>query len=77
MRGGANMELNPREQQIVDAMKMLGATSETSYKQVDDIARRANMDKNTTANLLMSLVNKKVVKRVAREKSAAYYLMQA
>lgn len=71
------MELNPREQQIVDAMKMMGATSESSYKQVDDIARKANVDKNTAANMLVNLVSKKIVKRVAREKSAAYYLLKA
>ena len=71
------MELNPREQQIADAMKLLGATSESTIKQVDDIARKANLDKNTATNLLTNLVNKKVIKRVAREKFAAYYLLQA
>jgi predicted transcriptional regulator len=71
------MELNPREQQIVDAMKNLGATSEATARQVDDVAKKATLDKNTTANFLMSLVNKKVVKRVAREKVAIYYLLQA
>jgi len=70
------MELTEREQKIVDAMKMLGATSMDKLKTADDVARKAVVPKNLVAVDLLSLANKKVVKRVVREKSAGYYLLQ-
>jgi len=70
------MELTEREQKIVDAMKMLGATSVDKLKTADDVARKAVVPKNLVAVDLLSLANKKVVKRVVREKSAGYYLLQ-
>jgi DNA-binding IscR family transcriptional regulator len=70
------MELTEREQKIVDAMKMLGATSGDKLKTADDVARKAVIPKNLVAVDLLSLANKKVVKRVVREKSAGYYLLQ-
>ena len=70
------MELTEREQKIVDAMKMLGATSVDKLKTADDVARKAVVPKNLVAVDLLSLANKKVVKRIVREKSAGYYLLQ-
>jgi len=70
------MELTEREEKIVDAMKMLGATSMDKLKTADDVARKAVLPKNLVSNDLISLANKKVVKRVVREKSAGYYLLQ-
>ena len=70
------MELTEREQKIVDALKMLGATSMDKLKTADDVARKAVVPKNLVAVDLLSLANKKVVKRVVREKSAGYYLLQ-
>jgi len=35
------------------------------------------MPKGKVANIVLSLVNKRVVKRIAREKAAGYYLLQA
>ena len=70
------MELNSREQQVVDALKELGASNDKGAKQVDDIAKKAALDKNTTANMLTNLTNKKVAKRITKEKSSLYYLLQ-
>jgi DNA-binding IscR family transcriptional regulator len=70
------MELTEREQKIVDAMKMLGATSGDKLKTADDVARKSVLPKNLVAVDLLSLANKKIVKRVVREKSAGYYLLQ-
>jgi DNA-binding IscR family transcriptional regulator len=70
------MELTEREQKIVDAMKMLGATSTDKLKTADDVARKAVVPKNLVAVDLLALANKKIVKRVVREKSAGYYLLQ-
>jgi DNA-binding IscR family transcriptional regulator len=70
------MELTDREKKIVDAMKILGATGPDKLKTADDIAKKAVLPKNLVANDLLALANKKVVKRVAREKAAGYYLIQ-
>ena len=70
------MELTDREKKIVDALKMLGATAMDKLKTADDIARKAALPKNLVSNDLLTLSNKKVVKRVAREKAAGYYLLQ-
>ena len=69
------VELEDREKKIVDALKMLGATGEDKLKTADDISRKAVLPKNIVANLLLTLSNKKVVKRVVREKAAGYYLL--
>ncbi|MEM5829675.1 MAG: transcriptional regulator [Candidatus Aenigmatarchaeota archaeon] len=71
------MELTPEEAKVVEAMKSLKAVSEDKIKDADQIAKAAMMPKGKVANLLLSLMNKKVVKRVAREKAAGYYLLQA
>lgn len=71
------MELNDQEQAIVAAMKELGATAQEKMKTADDIARKACISKSFVANALINLANKKVVKRVVREKAAGYFLLQA
>ena len=70
------MELTDREKKIVDTLKTLGATTMDKLKTADDIARKAVLPKNLVANDLLTLSNKKVVKRVVREKAAGYYLLQ-
>jgi DNA-binding IscR family transcriptional regulator len=69
------VDLDDREKKVVDALKMLGATAEDKLKTADDISRKAVLPKNIVANLLLTLSNKKVVKRVVREKAAGYYLL--
>lgn len=70
------MELTEDERKVVEAFKMLKATEENKLKTVDHVAKAAMMPKGKVANIIMSLLNKKVVKRVAREKAAGYYLIQ-
>jgi len=69
------IELNPLEQLIVNAMKELGATKEQSLKTADDIAKKTNRPKSMVTNALVMLAQKGVIKRVAREKAAGYYLI--
>jgi len=57
-------------------LKMLGATSMDKLKTADDVARKAVVPKNLVSVDLLALANKKVVKRIVREKSAGYYLLQ-
>jgi DNA-binding IscR family transcriptional regulator len=68
------MELSEEEKKVVEAMKNLRAT-ENNLRDADKIAKAAMMPKGKVANILLSLVNKKIVKRVARGKAAGYYLI--
>ena len=68
-------ELNPIEQLVVGAMKELGATKDTSIKTADDIMKKCNRPKGMVNNVLMGLVQKGVIKRVAREKASGYFLV--
>jgi predicted transcriptional regulator len=70
------VELSPIEQMVVKAMQELGASKDTALKTADDIAKKTNRPKGLVTNTLVSLSQKGVAKRVAREKSAGYYLMQ-
>ncbi len=70
------VELTDMERKVVDAMKSLKATSPDQLKTVDHIAKAAMLPKSRVAQIIQTLVNKKVVKRIAREKAAGYYLIQ-
>ncbi|MEM5802257.1 MAG: transcriptional regulator [Candidatus Aenigmatarchaeota archaeon] len=70
------VELTEDEKKVVEALKSLRAMSEDKLKDADQIAKAAMMPKGKVANILMNLMNKKVVKRVAREKAAGYYLLE-
>ena len=69
------VELNPIEQLVVNAMKEIGATKDTSIKTADDIMKKCNRPKGMVNNALVSLVQKGVIKRVAREKASGYYIL--
>lgn len=69
------MSLNPFEEKVVEAMKALGATSQDKLKDADQIARAAKLPKGKVAAALNSLINKKVVKKITRQKRAGYYLL--
>jgi predicted transcriptional regulator len=68
-------DLNPIESLVVQAMKDIGATTEDKKKTADDIAKRCNRPKSMVNNTLLSLVQKNIVKRVAREKASGYYIL--
>lgn len=70
------MELTDQEQAIVAAMKELNATAQDKMKTADDIARKSGISKSIAANILINLANKKVIKRIVREKAAGYFLLQ-
>jgi DNA-binding IclR family transcriptional regulator len=68
--------LTEDEQKVVEAMKSLRAVAEDKIKDVDQIAKASMMPKGKCANIVLGLVNKKVVKRITREKAAGYYVME-
>ncbi|MCL4342328.1 MAG: helix-turn-helix domain-containing protein [Candidatus Thermoplasmatota archaeon] len=69
-------DLSPNSQKIYDAIKKLGATSEDKLKTADDIMKASGVGKAIVASSLQDLVSKGYAKRVARQKSAGYYLIK-
>jgi predicted transcriptional regulator len=67
-------DLTPIESLVLQSMKELGATSDEKKKTADDIAKKCNRPKSMINNALVSLSQKGVVKRVAREKASGYYV---
>lgn len=68
-------ELTDDEKKYVEAMKAIGAVAPDKLKTVEDVSKRLTLPKNQVANKLIELTNKKIVKRVARDKSAGYYVL--
>ena len=68
------MELTEDEKKVIDTMKMLKAVSEDKIKDVDQIAKTTLMPKGKVGNIIVNLVNKRAVKRIAREKAAGYFV---
>ena len=69
-------ELSPNAQKVYDAMKALGAISENKLKTADDIMKKATVGKAIVNAGLKELMDKKLVKRVARQKSAGYFIFK-
>ncbi|MEM4222079.1 MAG: transcriptional regulator [archaeon] len=68
-------ELTPNEKKIVDALIQLGAKDESHLKTADDVMRATKLPKGIVGSALTELTKKGVVKRVAREKAAGYYVI--
>ncbi len=67
-------DLTPIEKLVVQSMQELGATNDEKKKTADDIAKKCNRPKGMVTNALVSLSQKNIVKRVAREKASGYYI---
>lgn len=70
------VEMDATEQLIVQAMKDLGAVRDNSIKTADQIAQKCNRPKGMITNKLVVMADKGIIKRVAREKAAGYYILQ-
>jgi predicted transcriptional regulator len=70
------MTLSPIEEKVLKALIELGATNENNIKTADHVMKKANLAKGMVGNALTSLVNKGIVKRVAREKASGYYVVK-
>ncbi len=72
----ADETMSPNAKKVYEAMKKLGASSEDKLKTADDIMKAAGMGKGIVNNALQELINKGYVKRIARQKSAGYYIIK-
>ncbi len=70
-----SMEISDTAKKVVEALKKLGATSENTLKTADDVMRAAKLGKGQVNAALSELTSKGLAKRVARQKSAGYYLV--
>ena len=66
--------LTPHHNKIYDFLKEGGFTTQDKLQDADKIALGTKLPKGTVANLLLDLVKKGWVKRVARGKAAGYYI---
>ncbi len=67
-------EMTDNAKKIYDAMKKLGATTEDKLKTADDIMKAVALGKSIVNAALQELQKKGYVKRIARQKSAGYYV---
>lgn len=70
------MALDAFDKKVVQAMKDLGATDQNHLKTADQIAKKAGLPKSIVNRSLNKLRDQGVVKRVARQKAAGYYLVR-
>lgn len=68
--------LTGNEEKVYNAIKKLGALSEDKVKSADDIMKAAGVGKAIVSSSLLSLASKGYVKRVARAKSAGYFVLK-
>jgi predicted transcriptional regulator len=69
-------DLTPGAQKVYETLKKLGSTSEDKLKTADDVMKASQMGKGIINNALQELQNKGYAKRVARQKSAGYYIIK-
>jgi predicted transcriptional regulator len=69
-------ELTNQEKQVYEGLKKVGATAEEKMKTADDVMRSIRLPKGIVNNALQSLIKKGYIKRVAREKSAGYFVVK-
>jgi len=70
------VELSSIEEVVVKALEDLGAVKDTAIRTADDITKKCGKPKGLVSNALVTLAQKGVIKRVAREKAAGYYLIK-
>ncbi len=67
-------ELSVNAKKVYEALKKIGAQSEDKLKTADDIMKASSLGKALVSGALQELQNKGMVKRIARQKSAGYYI---
>jgi len=70
------VEISGTAKKVMEAMQRLGATSEDALKTADDVMKAVKIGKGLVNSGLSELVAKGLAKRVARQKSAGYYLLK-
>lgn len=69
-------DLSPMAKKVYEAMKKVGASSDDKLKTADDIMKASGIGKGIVTNSLQELQNKGYIKRIARQKSAGYFIIK-
>ena len=69
-------DISPNARKVYDAMEVLGATSPDKTKSADQIMAKAKLGKGMINAALQEMMKKGVVKRIAKQKRAGYYIAQ-
>ena len=72
--GGPPPEMNDQQKKIYDTMKRLSATGPAKGKTADDIMKAGKFGKGQMLSAIQEMEKKGIIKRVARDKAAWYYL---
>ncbi len=70
------VDLSGNAEKIYNSLNAMGVVSEEKVKTADDIMKKASVGKGLVNSGLKELIDKKVVKRVARQKSAGYFIIK-
>ena len=68
--------LSPNEQMVLKALQNLSARDESKMRTAEEVGQKCDRPKGQVSAALLTLVQKGLVKRRAREKSAGYYLLR-
>ena len=69
------MDVTPNEQKVVDALRALNALTQETSKSAELVTNKTPLGKGIVSAALLSLQQKGIVKRIAKEKSATYFLL--
>ncbi len=69
-------EMSGNAKKAYDALKKIGAISEDKLKTADDVMKAASLGKGIVSAALQELQKNGYIKRVARQKSAGYYIIK-
>jgi len=68
------VELSKFEKDVYDALIRFGATSPDVLKSQDQILGSVKLSKGQIGNAILSLEQKKIVRKITREKRSGYYV---
>jgi DNA-binding transcriptional regulator GbsR (MarR family) len=70
------VELTPNARKVYEALEILSAVAPDKTKSADQVMAKARMGKGQINSALAELQKKKIVKRIAKQKRAGYYILQ-
>ena len=68
------MDFSKFEKEVYDALIRMGATSPDVIKSQDQIMGALKLSKSQIGNAVLALEQKKIVKKITREKRSGYYV---
>ena len=70
------VNLSADAMKVYETLKTIGATDSEKTKSADQIMSKAKMGKGQVNGALSELMKNKVIKRIAKQKRAGYYILK-